>query len=71
MINPSQFKNKCIDLEHRLKNEIADIESQLFQNKSTFFIKNQKQDTMTPKQIFGYIVTLDHFLQNNELHVLK
>ena len=71
LINPSQFKNKCIDIESRLKNEITEIESQLFQNKSTFFVRNRKQDLITPKQIFGYMISLDYFLQDNEMHVLK
>ena len=63
-------KNKCIEIEERVKRELLDIEKQLFCNKISFFVRNTK-DTYVPKQIFGYMISIDCYLNEDELETLK
>jgi len=72
LISNNDPRLKCIEIEYRLKKELTDIDSQLFLNRMTFFVRNKIFDIQkVPRQIFGYLITLDYFLNENELDVLK
>lgn len=71
LINNNKQRNKCIEIEERLKKELFEIDRQIFMNKSVFFVRNTKNDQQVPKQIFGYLVNIDYFLKDNERDILK
>jgi len=71
LLNNNKNRNKCIEIEDRLKREIFETDRQLFMNRSIFFVRNTKNDQQVPKQIFGYMVNLDYFLKEDELQTLK
>lgn len=71
LINSNKQRNKCIEIEERLKKELFEIDRLIFMNKSVFFVRNTKNDLQVPKQIFGYLVNIDYFLKDNERDLLK
>jgi hypothetical protein len=72
LISGDEPRFKCTEIEQRLKKELVDIDAQLFLNKVTFFVRNKMFDVLkVPKQIFGYLISLEYFLNENELNILK
>ena len=68
-MNKTKARTASEEIEKKLQSDINELESFIFQNKTIFFVRIN--DRLSSKHLFGFLVTLDFYLNEEEIKILK